>query len=113
DPEARHILSDGLFRLKEQGPTLVLTTHYMDEAEQLCVRLVVVDKGTIMAEGSPAALIKQYSTREVLELRFGSENNAVVAKKLQGIGDRIEELPDRILLYTDDGEAALAERTEQ
>lgn len=113
DPQARHILWDRLFRLKEQGTTLVLTTHYMDEAEQLCDRLVVVDKGTIMAEGSPAALIKQYSTREVLELRFGSDNNAVVAKKLAGIGDRIEELPDRILIYADNGEAALAQVTEQ
>lgn len=113
DPQARHILWDRLFRLKEQGTTLVLTTHYMDEAEQLCDRLVVVDKGTIMAEGSPASLIRQYSTREVLELRFGSDNNAVVAKKIDGIGDRIEELPDRILIYTDNGEAALAKVAEE
>ena len=113
DPQARHILWDRLFRLKEQGTTLVLTTHYMDEAEQLCDRLVVIDKGTIMAEGSPAALIKQYSTREVLELRFGSEHNATVAKRLAGIGDRIEELPDRILIYADNGEQELAKVTEQ
>ncbi|MBX3093677.1 MAG: ABC transporter ATP-binding protein [Cryobacterium sp.] len=112
DPQARHILWDRLFRLKEQGTTLVLTTHYMDEAEQLCDRLVVVDKGTIMAEGSPASLIRQYSTREVLELRFGSENNAAVAKRLKGIGDRIEELPDRILVYADNGEHELARVTE-
>ena len=72
DPQARHVLWDRLFRLKERGTTLVLTTHYMDEAEQLCDRLVVVDKGRIMAEGSPSALIRQYSTREVVELRFGS-----------------------------------------
>jgi lipooligosaccharide transport system ATP-binding protein len=108
DPQARHILWDRLFRLKEQGTTLVLTTHYMDEAEQLCDRLVVVDKGTIMAEGSPAALIKQYSTREVVEVRFGSEKNADVAKQLMGIGDRIEVLPDRILIYSENGEAELA-----
>ena len=76
DPQARHILWDRLFRLKEQGVTLILTTHYMDEAEQLCDRLIVVDKGRIMAEGSPASLIREYSTREVLELRFGSERNA-------------------------------------
>jgi lipooligosaccharide transport system ATP-binding protein len=109
DPQARHILWDRLFRLKEQGTTLVLTTHYMDEAEQLCDRLVVVDKGTIMAEGSPAALIKQYSTREVVEVRFGSEKNATVSAQLKGIGDRIEVLPDRILIYSDNGEAALSE----
>ena len=109
DPQARHILWDRLFRLKEQGTTLLLTTHYMDEAEQLCDRLVVVDKGAIMAEGSPAALIRQYSTREVVELRFGSERNAKVAKQIDGIGERIEVLPDRILIYSDNGEAALAE----
>jgi lipooligosaccharide transport system ATP-binding protein len=111
DPQARHILWDRLFRLKEQGTTLVLTTHYMDEAEQLCDRLVVVDKGAIMAEGSPAALIKEYSTREVLEVRFGSERNAGAAKALEGIGERLEVLPDRVLVYAQDGEAALVEVT--
>src|SRR6195952_2402896 len=104
DPQARPILWDRLFRLKEQGTTLVLTTHYMDEAEQLCDRLFVVDKGAIMAEGAPAALIKQYSTHEVVEVRFGSEQNAGAAVKLKGVGDRIEVLPDRILIYSDTGE---------
>lgn len=109
DPQARHILWDRLFRLKEQGTTLVVTTHYMDEAEQLCDRLIVVDKGMIMAEGAPAALITEYSTREVVELRFGSERNADAAVTLAGVGDRVEVLPDRILIYADDGEAALSE----
>jgi lipooligosaccharide transport system ATP-binding protein len=108
DPQARHILWDRLFRLKEQGTTLILTTHYMDEAEQLCDRLIVVDKGQIMAEGSPAALIKQYSSKEVLEVRYGSENNPKVAKKIKGIGERQELLPDRILIYSDNGERDLA-----
>jgi lipooligosaccharide transport system ATP-binding protein len=111
DPQARHILWDRLFRLKEQGTTLMLTTHYMDEAEQLCDRLVVIDKGRIMAEGAPAALIRQYSTREVLEVRFGSEQNAGAAAKLEGVGDRLEVLPDRVLVYAKDGEAALVEVT--
>jgi lipooligosaccharide transport system ATP-binding protein len=111
DPQARHILWDRLFRLKEQGTTLVLTTHYMDEAEQLCDRLVVVDKGTIMAEGSPASLIRKYSTREVLEVRFGSERNAQVAEQLAAIGERREVLPDRILIYSDDGDAEMAKIT--
>jgi lipooligosaccharide transport system ATP-binding protein len=109
DPQARHILWDRLFRLKEQGTTLLLTTHYMDEAEQLCDRLVVVDKGAIMAEGSPASLIKEYSTREVVELRFGSEKNQDAAATLAGVGERIEVLPDRVLIYAQDGEAALNE----
>jgi lipooligosaccharide transport system ATP-binding protein len=113
DPQARHILWDRLFRLKEQGTTLVLTTHYMDEAEQLCDRLVVVDKGAIMAEGSPAALIKLYSTREVVEVRFGSDRNAEVAPQLEGIGERSEVLPDRILIYSDNGEAALTKIVER
>jgi lipooligosaccharide transport system ATP-binding protein len=107
DPQARHTLWDRLFRLKEQGVTLILTTHYMDEAEQLCDRLIVVDKGRIMAEGSPAQLIREHSTREVLELRFGSERNVTIAGELQGIGERLEVLPDRVLMYTHDGEAAL------
>ena len=110
-PQARHILWDRLFRLKEQGTTLVLTTHYMDEAEQLCDRLVVVDKGRIMAEGAPAALIREHSSREVLEVRFGSERNVTAAADLAGIGDRLEVLPDRVLVYSADGEAALAEVT--
>jgi lipooligosaccharide transport system ATP-binding protein len=107
DPQARHILWDRLFRLKEQGTTLVLTTHYMDEAEQLCDRLVVVDKGKIMAEGSPAELIRKHSSREVLEVRFGADRNAEVAQQLNGIGERHEVLPDRILIYSADGEAEL------
>ena len=107
DPQARHILWDRLFRLKEQGVTLLITTHYMDEAEQLCDRLMVMDKGSIMAEDSPAGLIKTYSTKEVLEVRFGSDRNAVVAPQLQQLVERIEVLPDRILMYSEDGEALL------
>jgi lipooligosaccharide transport system ATP-binding protein len=112
DPQARHLLWDRLFRLKEQGTTLLLTTHYMDEAEQLCDRIVVVDKGAIMAEGSPAELIRTYSSREVLEVRFGSERNSEVAEQIAGIGERIEVLPDRILVYTENGEAELVRITE-
>jgi lipooligosaccharide transport system ATP-binding protein len=107
DPQARHILWDRLFRLKEQGVTLIITTHFMDEAEQLCDRLIVMDKGKIMAEGSPALLIKEYSTKEVLEIRFGSERNSTMANQLREMCERIEELPDRILLYHEDGEVLL------
>jgi lipooligosaccharide transport system ATP-binding protein len=119
DPQARHVIWDRLYRLKRRGVTLLLTTHYMDEAEQLCDRLVVMDKGRIVAEGSPRALIERYSTREVLELRVsevepadGEPTGAEAAHvsydaRLDGVADRIERLPDRLLLYTPDGERAL------
>ena len=106
DPQARHLLWDRLYRLKQRGVTLVLTTHYMDEAEQLCDRLVVMDKARIVAEGSPRALIEQYSTREVTELRFQPGVAETLDGQLDGIAERIEHLPDRVLLYADDGEAA-------
>jgi lipooligosaccharide transport system ATP-binding protein len=107
DPQARHVLWDRLYRLKQRGVTLVLTTHYMDEAEQLCDRLVVMDHGRIVAEGSPRSLIDQYSTREVLELRYAPGTNDERASALVGIGERQEVLPDRVLVYANDGEAAL------
>ena len=108
DPQARHTLWDKLFRLKQQGVTLVLTTHYMDEAEQLCDRLVVMDGGLVAAEGSPLELIRQHSTREVAELRFGVGEHADLAASVEDLADRVEVLPDRLLLYTHDGEEALA-----
>jgi lipooligosaccharide transport system ATP-binding protein len=111
DPQARHILWDRLFRLKEKGVTLLITTHHMDEAEQLCDRLIVMDKGQIMAEGAPAELIKQYSSKEVLEVRFGSDRNAQMVDKLKSLATRLEELPDRLLLYAESGEDLLAKIT--
>jgi lipooligosaccharide transport system ATP-binding protein len=108
DPQARHVLWDKLFRLKQQGVTLVLTTHYMDEAEQLCDRLVVMDGGLVVAEGSPYDLIRQHSTREVLELRFAVGEHEPLADRVADLADRVEVLPDRLLLYTADGEHALA-----
>jgi lipooligosaccharide transport system ATP-binding protein len=106
DPQARHLLWDRLYRLKQRGVTLVLTTHYMDEAEQLCDRLVVMDKAKIVAAGSPRELIERYSTREVAELRFAPGLQETLDGQLDGIAERVEHLPDRILLYADDGEAA-------
>ena len=111
DPQARHLLWDRLYRLKQQGVTLVLTTHYMDEAEQLCDRLVVMDKAKIVAEGSPRQLIEQYATREVLELRFRPACRTTLDGELDGHGERIEKLPDRVLVYAADGEAAAAAST--
>ena len=107
DPQARHVVWERLYQLKRRGATLLLTTHYMDEAERLCDRLVVMDKATIVAEGSPRELIEKHSTREVLELRLPGESHATLDGRLKGIGDRIEVLPDRIQIYTTDGEHAL------
>src|SRR3954464_279696 len=107
DPQARHLLWDRLFRLKQNGVTLIITTHYMDEAEQLCDRLVVMDGGRIVAEGSPAELISRYSTREVLELRFPVGQQVAAAQQVEGLAERVEVLPDRVLLYSNDGEDAL------
>ncbi|MGA8681070.1 MAG: ABC transporter ATP-binding protein [Acidimicrobiales bacterium] len=104
DPQARHLLWDRLYRLKQRGVTLVITTHYMDEAEQLCDRLVVMDGGRIAAEGSPQSLIDEWSAREVVELRFGADENAAVGEQLSGYAPRVEVLPDRVLLYADDGD---------
>ena len=114
DPQARHTVWDRLFRLKQRGVTLILTTHYMDEAEQLCDRLVVMDKGKIAAEGSPQELIRRYSTREVVELRFRAEQQpeevaAELATRSNGLARRLEALPDRLLLYTDDGDATASQ----
>ena len=109
DPQARHIVWDRLFRLKQQGVTLILTTHYMDEAEQLCDRLVVMDAGVIAAEGSPRELIERFSTPEVLELRFDPSDHEQAAEKLASLpAERLEVLADRVLVYTGDGDQALA-----
>jgi lipooligosaccharide transport system ATP-binding protein len=107
DPQARHLLWDRLYRLKQRGVTLVLTTHYMDEAEQLCDRLVVMDKARIVAEGSPLGLIDRYSTREVAELRFPAGVQDSLDGAFDGLAERTEWLPDRVLLYADDGEAVV------
>jgi lipooligosaccharide transport system ATP-binding protein len=107
DPQARHVIWDRLYRLKRRGVTLLLTTHYMDEAEQLCDRLVVMDQGKIVAEGSPRQLIEQYATREVLELRIDEASRGTLDGGLADPSVRTERLADRLLLYTEDGERAL------
>jgi len=107
DPQARHLVWDRLYRLKQRGVTLVLTTHYMDEAEQLCDRLVVMDKAKIVAEGSPQELIQRYSTKEVAEFRFAPGIQESLDGKLDGLAERIEKLPDRVLLYAEDGEGVV------
>jgi lipooligosaccharide transport system ATP-binding protein len=109
DPQARHVLWDRLYRLKQQGVTLILTTHYMDEAEQLCDRLVVMDAGRIVAEGSPRELIERHTAREVVELRFPVGAQPAALARLDGLAARVEELPDRVLLSTDDADATLDE----
>jgi lipooligosaccharide transport system ATP-binding protein len=108
DPQARHLVWDRLYRLKQRGVSLVITTHYMDEAEQLCDRLVVMDKAKIVAEGSPRELIDRYSTREVLEIRLSDQARAELTSSLDGLAERVEWLPDRVLLYTPAGDTTLA-----
>ena len=109
DPQARHVVWDRLYRLKQRGVTLILTTHYMDEAEQLCDRLVVMDHAKIVAAGTPRDLIEAYSTPEVLELRFAPEYHEQAAEKIQDLyPERIELTADRIMLYVTDGDEALA-----
>jgi lipooligosaccharide transport system ATP-binding protein len=108
DPQARHLVWDRLYRLKQRGVTLVITTHYMDEAEQLCDRLVVMDKAKIVTEGSPRDLISRYSTREVVELRLADDSREKLRASLDGMVERVEWLPDRVLLYTQTGEATLS-----
>ncbi len=112
DPQARHALWDKLYRLKQQGVTLIITTHYMDEAEQLCDRLVIMDKGKIVAEGSPRGLIEEHATKEVVELRF-PVGEAPQEEAFDGLAKRIELLPDRTLLYTDNADATLADLSER
>jgi lipooligosaccharide transport system ATP-binding protein len=109
DPQARHLVWERLYRLRQRGATLVLTTHYMDEAEQLCDRLVVMDKARIVAEGSPRELIDRWASREVVELRFTSDGHAGIAQRLTAarVGDRVEVLPDRLLVYTTDGDTTV------
>jgi lipooligosaccharide transport system ATP-binding protein len=107
DPQARHLLWERLRGLKQRGVTVVLTTHYMDEAEQLCDRLVVMDHGRIVAEGSPHALIERFSTREVLELRFGPGEHEATARNVEDLAQRVEVLQDRVLLYVEDADRAL------
>src|SRR5690606_40782937 len=105
-PQGRHLLGERLYRLRREGVTQVLTTHYMDEAEQLCDRLVIMDEGRIVAEGSPRELIERHSTREVLELRFALPHEQDAAlPRLQGVGERVEPLAERVLVYADDGDA--------
>jgi lipooligosaccharide transport system ATP-binding protein len=108
DPQARHLVWDRLYRLKQRGVTLVITTHYMDEAEQLCDRLVVMDKAKIVTEGSPRDLIERHSTKEVLELRLDDAAREQLAASVDGLAARVEWLPDRVLLYTSGGDATLS-----
>jgi lipooligosaccharide transport system ATP-binding protein len=109
DPQARHLLWERLYRLKREGVTLVLTTHYMDEAEQLCDRLVIMDQGRIVAEGSPRQLIERHCTREVVELRFDTpEEQDAALPRLAGLDERIEPVADRVLVYTAQGDETVA-----
>jgi lipooligosaccharide transport system ATP-binding protein len=109
DPQARQLVWDRLYNLKQRGTTLLLTTHYMDEAEQLCDRLVVMDSAKIVAEGSPQELIERYASREVVELRLAEGAEQSPDGRLDGMADRVERIRDRVLLSTADGDRTVAE----
>ena len=111
DPQARHVVWDRLYQLKREGVTLIITTHYMDEAEQLCDRLVVMDKGRIVAEGAPLGLIERFSTRDVLEMRFEPEDRHLAMPIIGEVSKRTESLPDKVMIYTDNAEGTAAELT--
>jgi lipooligosaccharide transport system ATP-binding protein len=108
DPQARHLVWERLYRLKQQGVTQVLTTHYMDEAERLCDRLVIMDGGRIVDEGSPRQLIERHAPREVVEVRYDNDVEVDLAlSPVRGHAPRVELLADRVLVYTDDGDATV------
>jgi lipooligosaccharide transport system ATP-binding protein len=109
DPQARHAVWTALERLKRQGVTLILTTHYMEEAARLCDRLVIMDQGRIISQGQPHELVAKHIGREVLELEI-DEGYPVdeLMPSLAGRYDSYEVTEDRLLLYTDDAEALLA-----
>jgi lipooligosaccharide transport system ATP-binding protein len=108
DPQARHAVWTALERLKLEGTTLILTTHYMEEAERLCDRLVIMDHGEIITEGAPEELIARHVGREVLELtiddRYPVEE---LLASLEGRFDSYERADRQLLLYTDDAERLL------
>lgn len=109
DPQARHVVWDRLYQLKREGVTLIITTHYMDEAEQLCDRLVVMDTGRIVAEGSPRGLIERYSTKDVLEMRFEPDARRLAMPIIEEVAKRTENLPDKVMIYTEDADETVAE----
>ena len=108
DPQARHVVWDRLNQLKREGVTLIITSHYMDEAEQLCDRLVVMDKGRIVAEGSPRELIERYSTRDVLEMRFEADARRQAMPIIEKVAERTEDLPDQVMIYTHNADEVAA-----
>ena len=102
DPQARHLVWRKLRLLRERGVTILLTTHYMDEAENLCDRLIIMDQGKALAEGRPRDLIRQHAGREVLELHLSPEENAAVVERLVpmlGEGGRVEQVEDITYAY--------------
>ncbi len=101
DPQARHLMWQRLRELKRQGVTMVLSTHYMEEAEQLCDRVALMDSGVIVEEGVPARLIAEYVGREVFEVRYtGLER---VLEVLGGVEFTYEESGDTVNIYSNDG----------
>lgn len=103
DPQARHLVWDKLFELKGRGVTQIVTTHYMDEAQQLCDRIVIMDRGEIMEEGRPSELIEKHVGREVLEIRLPEQVISSISKDdplIRGF----DAYRDTLMLYSDDAD---------
>ncbi|MDR7415578.1 MAG: ABC transporter ATP-binding protein [Armatimonadota bacterium] len=104
DPQARHAVWERLRQLKRAGITQILTTHYMEEAEQLCDRVAIVDGGRIVAEGPPRELVERYVGREVVEVQLAPDGPAAAVERLRALAEAHEVTGDRVLLHTRDGE---------
>jgi len=105
DPQARHLIWERLRRLTQEGKTLVLTTHFMEEAERLCHRLAIMDRGRIIAEGSPRALIAEHIEPQVLEVHGPGYETWM--QRAKGLAPRVERVGDTVYCYGEDIEPVL------
>lgn len=108
DPRARQRIWEKLSELRKRNATLILTTHYMEEAERLCDRIAIMDAGEIVALGSPRQLIAEHVSKHVVDVRLGFDGDRSTLKGLHADAERVEELQDRVLLYVDDAESLIA-----
>jgi lipooligosaccharide transport system ATP-binding protein len=109
DPQARHLVWDRLRALTVEGKTLVLTTHYMEEAARLCDRLVIMEGGLIIAQGSPAELIEEHVSPQVLEFRAGPKDLERLRPVVEAASDAVERTGEALLAFTTDADTLMEE----